>query len=126
MKRSNLLAAACALIAALNASSPAWSHGHTLMVGYVATHGTNPHAAAFDAVHAAYRGIGPAITDLLGGQTQMMMPGLAVALPHIKAGKMTPIAVTGVRRHPLLPDVPTFEELRAATDVLGLTAAARP
>ena len=68
-------------------------------------------AAGFDAVHAAYRGIGPAITDLLGGQTQMMMPGLAAAMPHIKAGKMKPIAVTGLKRHPLLPDVPTFEEL---------------
>jgi tripartite-type tricarboxylate transporter receptor subunit TctC len=68
-------------------------------------------AAAFDSVHAAYRGIGPAITDVLGGQTQMMMPGLAAALPHIKGGKMKPIAVTGKKRHPLLPDVPTFEEL---------------
>jgi len=67
--------------------------------------------AGFDAVHAAYRGIGPAITDVLGGQTQMMMPGLAAALPHIKAGKLKPIAVTGVKRHALLPDTPTFEEL---------------
>ena len=68
-------------------------------------------AAGFEAVHAAYRGIGPAITDVLGGQTQMMMPGLAAALPHIKGGKMKPIAVTGLKRHPLLPDTPTFEEL---------------
>ena len=68
-------------------------------------------AAGFDAVHAAYRGIGPAITDVLGNQTQMMMPGLAAALPHIKAGKLKPIAVTGVKRHALLPDTPTFEEL---------------
>jgi len=68
-------------------------------------------AAGFDAVHVPYRGIGPAIADLLGGQTQMMMPGLAAALPHIRAGKMKPIAVTGLKRHPLLPDVPTFEEL---------------
>ena len=68
-------------------------------------------AAGFDAVHAAYRGIGPAITDVLGGQTQMMMPGLAAAMPHIRAGKMKPIAVTGLKRHPLLPDTPTFEEL---------------
>ena len=68
-------------------------------------------AAGFDSVHAAYRGIGPAITDVLGGQTQMMMPGLAAATPHIKGGKMKPIAVTGLTRHPLLPDVPTFEEL---------------
>jgi tripartite-type tricarboxylate transporter receptor subunit TctC len=68
-------------------------------------------AAGFDAVHAAYRGIGPAITDVLGGQTQMMMPGLAAAVPHIRAGKMKPIAVTGMKRHALLPEVPTFEEL---------------
>jgi tripartite-type tricarboxylate transporter receptor subunit TctC len=67
-------------------------------------------AAGFEATHAAYRGIGPAITDILGGQTQMMMPGLAAAIPHIRAGKMRPIAVTGLTRHPLLPDVPTFEE----------------
>ncbi|TRZ58003.1 MAG: tripartite tricarboxylate transporter substrate binding protein [Rhodocyclaceae bacterium] len=62
-------------------------------------------------VHAAYRGIGPAILDLLGGQTQVMFPGLAAALPHIKAGKMRPLAVTGASRHRLLPDVPTMEEL---------------
>jgi tripartite-type tricarboxylate transporter receptor subunit TctC len=68
-------------------------------------------AAGFEAVHAAYRGIGPAITDVLGGQTQMMMPGLAAAMPQIKAGKLKPIAVTGKKRHALLPDTPTFEEL---------------
>lgn len=62
-------------------------------------------------VHVAYRGIGPAITDVLAGQTQAMFPGLAAALPHIKAGKVKPIAVTGATRHRLLPDVPTLEEL---------------
>jgi tripartite-type tricarboxylate transporter receptor subunit TctC len=68
-------------------------------------------ATDLDIQHVAYRGIGPAITDILGGQTQALFPGLAAALPHIKAGKMRPLAVTGTRRHPLLPDVPTFEEL---------------
>jgi len=68
-------------------------------------------AADIDMAHAAYRGIGPAITDILGGQTQALFPGLAAALPQIKAGKMRPLAVTGTSRHPLLPDVPTFEEL---------------
>ncbi|HLX79795.1 MAG TPA: tripartite tricarboxylate transporter substrate binding protein [Burkholderiales bacterium] len=67
-------------------------------------------AAGFDAVAAHYRGIGPAITDVLAGQAMMMMPGLAAALPHIKSQKMRPIAITGLKRHPLLPDVPTFEE----------------
>ncbi len=65
----------------------------------------------FQATHAPYRGIAPAITDVLGGQTQFMMPGLAAALQHIKGGKLRPLAVTGTKRHPALPDVPTFEEL---------------
>ena len=64
-----------------------------------------------DITHAAYRGIGPAFADILGGQTHALFPGLAAALPHIRAGKVKPLAVTGVKRHPLLPDVPTFEEL---------------
>jgi len=67
-------------------------------------------AADVDAVHVPYRGIGPAFVDLLGGQTQLMFPGLAAALPHIRAGKARPLAVTGTRRHPLLSDVPTFAE----------------
>lgn len=68
-------------------------------------------ASDLDMQHVAYRGIGPAIADVLGGQTQALFPGLAAALPHIKAGKVVPLAVTGTARHPLLPDVPTFEEL---------------
>ena len=68
-------------------------------------------AADLDLVHVPYRGIAPAFVDILGGQTQAMLPGLAAALPHIKAGKVRALAVTGRKRHPLLPDVPTFEEL---------------
>jgi tripartite-type tricarboxylate transporter receptor subunit TctC len=68
-------------------------------------------AAGFEAVVVHYRGIGPAINDFRAGQTMMMMPGLAAALPHIKAQKMKPLAVTGLKRHPLLPEVPTIEEL---------------
>jgi tripartite-type tricarboxylate transporter receptor subunit TctC len=67
-------------------------------------------AADLDVVHVPYRGIGPAFVDLLGGQTQLMFPGLAAALPHIKAGKVKPLAVTGKSRHRLLPDVSTFAE----------------
>ena len=62
-------------------------------------------------VHAPYRGIGPAILDVLGGQTQAAFPGLAAALPHIISKKLQPLAVTGVVRHRLLPDVPTMLEL---------------
>ena len=64
-----------------------------------------------DITHIAYRGIGPAFTDILGGQTQAIFPGLAAGLPHIRAGKVKPLAITGLKRHPLLPEVPTFEEL---------------
>jgi tripartite-type tricarboxylate transporter receptor subunit TctC len=67
--------------------------------------------AGFDAVVAHYRGIGPGIVDVLSGQAMMMMPGLAAALPHIRSGKFRPIAITGLKRHPLVPEVPTFEEL---------------
>jgi len=63
-----------------------------------------------EAVYAHYRGIGPAIVDMLGGQIQVLMPGLAAALPHIRAGKLKPLAITGLQRHPLQPDLPTFEE----------------
>jgi tripartite-type tricarboxylate transporter receptor subunit TctC len=61
--------------------------------------------------YAHYKGIGPAITDMLGGQIQVLFPGLAAALPYIRAGKLRPLAVTGLKRHALQPDVPTFEEL---------------
>ena len=66
--------------------------------------------AGFEAVVAHYRGIGPGIVDVLAGQAMMMMPGLAAALPHIRSQKFRPIAITGLKRNPLVPEVPTFEE----------------
>ena len=63
------------------------------------------------AVHVPYKGIGPALIDVLGGQVPIACPGLAAALPHIKAGKLRPLAITGIQRHRLLPQIPTFEEL---------------
>ena len=61
-------------------------------------------------VHIPYRGIAPAITDLIAGQTQAMFPGLAAALPHIRSGRLKALAVTGTQRHPQLKDTPTLEE----------------
>ena len=61
--------------------------------------------------HVPYRGVAPANVDLIAGQTQAMFPSLAGALPHIRSGRMRPLAVTGKSRHELLKDVPTFEEL---------------
>ena len=62
-------------------------------------------------LHVPYRGIAPAINDLLGNQTQTMFPGLAAALQYIQSGKVRALAVTGPRRSSLLKDVPTMEEI---------------
>jgi tripartite-type tricarboxylate transporter receptor subunit TctC len=62
-------------------------------------------------VHIPYRGVAPAFTDLIGGQTQAMFPGLAAALPHIRSGRVRALAVTGGQRHPQLKDTPTLDEL---------------
>jgi tripartite-type tricarboxylate transporter receptor subunit TctC len=61
--------------------------------------------------HVPYRGITPAILDVMAGQTQASFPGLAAALPQINAGTLVPLAVTGLQRHRLLPALPTLEEL---------------
>jgi tripartite-type tricarboxylate transporter receptor subunit TctC len=61
-------------------------------------------------VHIPYRGIAPAFTDLIGGQTQAMFPGLAAAVPHIRSGRVRPLAVTGLARHPHFKDLPTLDE----------------
>ena len=61
-------------------------------------------------VHIPYRGIAPAFTDLIGGQTQAMFPGLAAAVPHIRSGRVRALAVTGLQRHPQFKDIPTLDE----------------
>jgi len=62
-------------------------------------------------VHIPYRGIAPALTDTMGGQTQAIFPGLAAALPHIRSGRVRPLAVTGTTRAAQIKDVPTLDEL---------------
>ena len=61
-------------------------------------------------LHIPYRGIAPAFTDLIGGQTQAMFPGLAAALPHLRSGRVRALAVTGHARSAQLKDIPTLEE----------------
>jgi tripartite-type tricarboxylate transporter receptor subunit TctC len=59
-------------------------------------------------VHVPYRGAGPALTDLLGGQVQVFFGGISASIEHIRAGKLRALAVTTATRSPVLPDVPTI------------------
>jgi tripartite-type tricarboxylate transporter receptor subunit TctC len=63
-----------------------------------------------DMVHIPYKGGAPAMVDLLAGQISMTFGDIPTALPHIRAGKLRSLAVTGAKRSPLLPEVPTIAE----------------
>ncbi len=63
-----------------------------------------------DMTHVSYKGSPPALTDLMGGQVQLMFDNLPTSLPYIKAGKLRALAVTTAKRVPSLPDVPTMVE----------------
>jgi tripartite-type tricarboxylate transporter receptor subunit TctC len=63
-----------------------------------------------DMIHVPYKGIGPAVTAMLGNETTTLVSTFASALPHVKAGRLRAIAVTTLKRAPLLPDVPTVIE----------------
>jgi tripartite-type tricarboxylate transporter receptor subunit TctC len=67
-------------------------------------------AAGIDMVHVPYKGGGPAMTDLLGGRVTMYPAVPSTALPHLQAGKLRALAVTGPARIPTMPDVPTVAE----------------
>jgi tripartite-type tricarboxylate transporter receptor subunit TctC len=66
--------------------------------------------AGIDMVHVPYKGNAPAVTDLLGGQVNLMFDNVNNSLPHIKAGKLRALAVTGAARSKVLPDIPTLAE----------------
>ena len=80
--------------------------------------GTPPHLAAaiftektgVQMVHVPYKGSGPALVDVLAGQVTTIIDTAASATPHVRSGKMRGIAITGKRRWPDLPEVPTFAE----------------
>lgn len=87
-----------------------------------AGNGTAPHYAAelfklsagVQMTGIPYKGAAPAVSDTIGGQTQVMFPSLFTAVPHVKSGKLRALAVAGPKRSALLPEVPTLKELGVA------------
>ena len=67
-------------------------------------------AAGIHMQHVPYKGSGQAVVDLVGGQVQMMVSGMSSVMPHIKAGRLRALAVTGAQRSPAVPDLPTIAE----------------
>jgi tripartite-type tricarboxylate transporter receptor subunit TctC len=84
-----------------------------------AGNGTAPHFAAelfklsagVQMLGVPYKGSAPAVSDTIGGQTQVMFPSLFTGMPHVKSGKLRALGIAGPKRSPLLPDVPTLKEL---------------
>jgi tripartite-type tricarboxylate transporter receptor subunit TctC len=89
--------------------------------------GTPPHVAGelfkmtagVDMVHVPYRGTGPMLTDLIGGQVQVAFDPLPASIAHIRAGKLRALAVTTARRSELLPDIPTVGEFVPGYEASG-------
>ena len=81
--------------------------------------GTTPHLSAelfksmagVKVVHVPFKGSPPALTALLGGQVEMLFDAIGTLMPHIKAGTIRPLAASGAKRHPSLPDVPAMNEV---------------
>jgi len=63
-----------------------------------------------DMVHVPYKGAGPVMPDLVGGHVPMFFSGMPPSMPHVRAGKLRPLAVTSVQRSPAAPEVPTMAE----------------
>ncbi len=101
----------------------AWARANAGKVNYASGGaGTSTHlngelmnqASGLDMTHVPYKGSAPAVQDLIGGQTHLLIDAGTVLLPQIKGGKLKALAVTGPKRDPQLPDVPTVRELGLA------------
>ena len=66
--------------------------------------------AGIDLLHVPYKGTGPALTDVLGGQVPLMFSNLPAVLGHIKSGKLVPLGLTDSQRSSMAPDIPTLQE----------------
>ena len=71
-------------------------------------------AVGIELTHVPYKGAAPAMTDLLGGQIDLMFPGITPVVGYVKTGKLRAIGLTSRKRSPALPDVPTLSELGVA------------
>lgn len=104
---TELVAAAKARPGRINYASPGVGTPHHLsMELFKAT-------AGVFITHIPYRGTGPALTDLLGGQVDVMFLPIHVALPHVRSGRLVALGLGSDKRHALLPQVPTLAEARA-------------
>ena len=121
------LLASAPLILVVHPSVPAQSvqqlialaRSHPGKLNYASNgNGSSSHLAAvmfagmtgIDMVHIPYKGLAPALTDLLSGQNQLMFSSVVAILPHVRAGKLRALAVTSRKRMALRPDVPTIAE----------------
>jgi tripartite-type tricarboxylate transporter receptor subunit TctC len=66
--------------------------------------------AKLDMIHVPYRGSGAAHADLMGGVINIMFDNIVALMPHFRSGKLRPLGVSSLKRHPLLPDVPSISE----------------
>jgi tripartite-type tricarboxylate transporter receptor subunit TctC len=79
-----------------------------------------------DMVHVPYRSGGPALTDLLGGQMQVMFPNTSSSVEHIRAGKLRALAVTTATRSEALPEIPTVAEFVPGYEASGWVGIGAP
>ena len=76
--------------------------------------------------HVPYKGIGPALNDLIGGQIQLVLPSLPVAIPQLKTNRLRGIAVSSAKRSSALPDIPTIAETIPGYEAVGWYAVYGP
>jgi tripartite-type tricarboxylate transporter receptor subunit TctC len=82
--------------------------------------------AGVDMVHVPYRSAGPALTDLLGGQVQVMFASTVSSIEYVRAGRLHALAVTTATRSEVLPDVPTVGEFVPGYEASGWVGIGAP
>jgi tripartite-type tricarboxylate transporter receptor subunit TctC len=104
---ADLIAAAKQAPGKLNYASPGVGTPHHLSMELFKT------TAKVFLTHIPYRGTGPAVTDMIGGQVDAMFLPIHVALPQVRNGRLVALGIGSDKRHPLLPDLPTLAEAKA-------------